>query len=96
MSPSEWAALARDIGVPVAILMMVLWLFLTGKVHSDGEYQEMKAQRDRVVRQLDRTLGVQEATAPVVREAVSKRAEIANIHDLARLVDEARSQGLIE
>lgn len=88
-------ALLKDLGVPIAVLLFILWLFLRGRLHSDAEYQEMKAQRDYYRRQLDRTLGVQEQTVPVVKEAVSKRADISSLDDMAKVVDEARDRGLI-
>jgi hypothetical protein len=44
-------ALLKDLGVPIAVLLFILWLFLRGRLHSDLEYQEMKAQRDYYRRQ---------------------------------------------
>jgi hypothetical protein len=87
--------LIKTLGVPIAVLLFVLWLFLRGKLHSDGEYQEMKNQRDYYRGLTERSVSVTEATVPVVKQAVQKRAEVTNLEDMASVVDEARQRGLI-
>lgn len=87
--------LIKTLGVPIAVLLFVLWLFLRGKLHSDGEYIEMKSQRDYYRGLTERSVSVTEQTVPVVKQAVQKRAEVGTLEDMASVVDEARQRGLI-
>lgn len=87
--------LIKNLGVPIAVLLVVLALFLRGKIHSDAEYQEMKAQRDHYRDQIEKLIVTTRSTFPVVQEAVQKRAEVSSLADMAGIVDEARAKGLL-
>jgi Mg2+/Co2+ transporter CorB len=109
VSSSEWAELIKLVGVPVAVLAIVVLLIVRGYLRTKQEL----AAKDEVIKtitqkcederldkewyrdRLDRVLDVQEQTTPVVKEAVQKRADIRSLEDMAKIVDVARQQGLI-
>jgi hypothetical protein len=102
VTPKDWIQLGRDVGTPVAVLLVGIWLLLTGRVHTDGEMirEHAVTLQERSEKEMYRELAfkstnIAEHAAVVATRTSENTGARKELLGDKELLEEVRRRGLI-